>query len=53
MSIIKDIKYETINKLILDTQPANLKNMYGKDITEKQVKYFRANMVKEEFNIVK
>ncbi|WP_409069049.1 protein arginine kinase [Clostridium sp. FAM 1755] len=47
MSIIKDIDENVINKLIVDTQPANLNKIYDKEMTEKESRYYRAMLVKE------
>lgn len=51
MSIIEDIDESVINKLIVDTQPANLKKRYNKEITDKEIKYYRAKLVKERLQM--
>lgn len=47
MSIIEDIDEDLINELFLKTQPANLKIKYKKDLSEKEIKYYRAKLVKD------
>ena len=50
MDILKQIDINTIYNLIIDTQPANIQNIYGKELstTDRDVK--RAELIREKLN---
>ncbi|MFQ9791917.1 MAG: hypothetical protein ACLRX7_00735 [Acutalibacteraceae bacterium] len=44
---IKDISYETLNKLMIQTQPATMMTMKGKQLSAEERDILRASMVSE------
>lgn len=44
---IKDISYETLNKLMIQTQPATMMTMNGKQLSPEERDILRASMVSE------
>ncbi len=51
MGIIKDINIETVNQLMIVTQPANIMIQFGKSLTAEQRDIERAEIIRNTINI--
>jgi len=47
--LIQGISYDTVNRLMISTQPATMMTLQGKRLTQQERDTIRANMVTEAF----
>lgn len=47
MGIIKDVNKDVLNKLIVETQPATLQNIYQNNLSDRERDLYRAKLVRE------
>ncbi|MBC2582536.1 protein arginine kinase [Clostridium sp. DJ247] len=47
MGIIKDVDKVTLNNLLVDTQGATIQGMYNKKLSDKEIKFYRAKLVRD------
>lgn len=50
MGILKELDILKLNKLLVDTQPAILKNRFGNNLSQKEIDFNRAKIVREALN---
>ena len=50
MGIIKDVSRVVLNSLLVEIQPANLQQIFGKELSNKEKSFNRANLVRERMN---
>jgi protein arginine kinase len=50
MGIIKDVSRVVLNSLLVEIQPATLQQIFGKELSNKEKNFNRANLVRERMN---